>query len=46
VNVLWTEHKTNRELPDVMNEDETLLATLQQRQKNRLGYVLRQESLL
>jgi len=27
VNVSWTEHKTNRELLDVMNEDETLLAT-------------------
>ena len=41
----WTEHRSNQEVLDMVDENRSL-NTIRQRQKNWLGHVLRSESLL
>jgi len=41
-----TEHRSNQEVLDMVDEYRSLMNTIRQRQKNWLGHVLRSESLL
>ena len=44
--ISWTEHRSNQEVLDMVDENSSLMNTIRQRQKNWLGRVLRSESLL
>jgi len=44
--ISWTEHRSNQEVLDMVDENSSLTNTIRQRQKNWLGHVLRSESLL
>jgi len=46
MNICWTEHWSNQEVLDMVDENRSLINTIWQRQKNWLGHVLRSESLL
>jgi len=39
-----TEHRFNQEVLDMVDENKSLMNTIQQRQKHWLGHVLRSES--
>jgi len=42
----WTEHRSNQEVSDMVDENRSLMNTIRQRQKNWFGHVLKSESLL
>jgi len=44
--ISWTEHRSNREFLDMVDENRSLMNTIRQRHKHRLRHVLRSESLL
>ena len=44
--ISWTQHRSNQEVLDIVDENRSFMNTIRQRQKNRLGHVLRSESLL
>jgi len=44
--VLWTEHKTNEELLQMVDAEREMMDTLRSRQKRWLGHILRHDSLL
>jgi len=44
--ISWTEHRSNQEVLDMVDENRSLMNTIRQRQKNWLGHVFRSESLL
>jgi len=44
--ISWTEHQSNQEVLDMMDENRSLMNTIRQRQTNWLGHVLRSESFL
>jgi len=44
--ISWTEHRSNQEVLDMVDENRSLMNTIRQRQKNWLGHVLRSESIL
>ena len=44
--ISWTEHRSDQEVLDMADENRSLVNTIRQRQKNRLGHVLRNESLV
>ena len=44
--ISWTEHRSNQEVLDMVDENSSLTNTIRQRQKNWLGHVSRSESLL
>lgn len=44
--VKWTEHKTNEEVLEVVKEKRLLIKTIRERQKNWVGHILRNDSLL
>ena len=44
--ISWTEHRSNQEVLDMLDEQRSLMNTIRQRQKNWLRHVLRSESLL
>jgi len=44
--ISWTEHRSNQEVLDMVDENRSLMNTIRQRQTNWLGHVLRSESLL
>ena len=44
--ISWTEHRSNQEVLDMVDEKRSLMNTIRQRQKNWLGHVLRSESFL
>jgi len=44
--ISWTEHRSNEQVLDMVDENRSLMNTIRQRQKNWLGHVLRSESLL
>jgi len=44
--ISWTEHRSNQEVLDMVDENRSLMNTTRQRQKNWLGHMLRSESLL
>ena len=44
--VKWTEHKTNEEVLEMVEERRSLMRTIQQRQKSWVGHILRSDSLL
>jgi len=44
--ISWTEHRSNQDVLDMVDENRSLMNTVRQRQKNRSGHVLRSESLL
>ena len=39
--ISWTEHRSDQEVLDMADENRSLVNTIRQRQKNRLGHVLR-----
>jgi len=43
--ISWTEHRSNQEVLNMVEESRSLMNTIRQRQKNWLGHVLRSESL-
>lgn len=44
--VIWTEHKTNKEVMYDVAEGRSLMATIRERQRKCIGYLLRNDSLL
>ena len=44
--ISWTEHRSNQEVLDMVDENGSFMNTIRQRQKNWLGHVLRSKSLL
>jgi len=44
--ISWTEHRSNQDVSDMVDENRSLMNTIRQRQKKWLGYVLRSKSLL
>ena len=44
--VKWTEHITNEKVLEMVQEKRILIKTIEDRQKNWVGHVLRSESLL
>ena len=44
--VNWTEHKTNEEVLEMVQEKRMLIKTIRDRQKNWVWHVLRSDSLL
>jgi len=44
--ISWTEHRSNQEVMEMVDENRSLMNTIWQRQKNWLGHVLRSESIL
>jgi len=44
--ISWTEHRSNQDVLDMVDENRSLMNTVRQRQKNRSGHVLRSESFL
>ena len=43
---LWTEHKTNEEVLQMVDAEREMMDTLRSRQKRWLGHILRHDSLL
>jgi len=39
--ISWTEHRSNQDVLDMVDENRSLMSTIRQRQKNWLGQVLR-----
>jgi len=39
--ISWTEHRSNQEFLDMVDENRSLMNTVRQRQKNWLGHLLR-----
>ena len=46
IQITWTGHRSNEEVLDMVHENRSFMNTIRQRQKNRLGHVLRSEYLL
>jgi len=44
--ISWTEHRSNQEVLDMVDENRSLMNTIRQKQKNWFCHVLRSESLL
>lgn len=44
--IKWTEHKTNEEVLEMVEEKRMLIKTIRERQKNWVGHVLRSDTLL
>jgi len=44
--ISWAEHRSNQEVLDMVDENRSLMNTIQQRQKNWLDHLLRSESFL
>src|SRR5260221_12726989 len=44
--ISWTEHKTNEEVLNMVNEKRKLMETIRKRQKNWIGHILRRDLLL
>jgi len=44
--ISWTEHRSNKEVLDMVDENRSLMNTIRQRHKDWLGHVSRSESLL
>ena len=44
--VLWTEHKTNEEILQMVETEREIMDTVRSRQKRWLGHILRHDSLL
>ena len=44
--VKWTEHRTNTEVLEMVQEKRSLMNTIRQRQKKWLGHLLRGDSLV
>jgi len=46
MNVLWTEHKTNKEILKMVKTEREIMDTVRSQQKRWLGHILRYDSLL
>jgi len=44
--ISWTEHRSNQDVLDIVDENRSLMNTIQQRQKHWLDHVLRSDILL
>jgi len=44
--VLWTEHKTNEEIVQMVETEREIMDNVRSRQKTWLGHILRHDSLL
>jgi len=43
---IWTEHKTNEEVLQMVDTEREMMVTLRSQQKRWLGHILRHDSLL